>query len=364
MKNLTTSTAAALRATAVFVSALGLVAALTSCGSGDSKPLFTSLVVFGSSLSDVGSYKAGAIAAVGGGRSTINPGKIWVEHLADVANVGVKAGMVGFAAVPTICPVAPCTGWAQGGARITNPNGVGKSLGILTVPVVQQMDLQLLQKASYTANDLVVVASGPNDVYVLADGIAAASASLVATGVAPATAQAQVLQGVSTAVVAAGNELVDAVEKKILAKGAAYVMMLTSDDILGTPTAASIGATNTAIVSQLIGLLNSTIADGVKAKNLNVLMIDTNSFTKLVLADPTAYGIANKADVACDPAKIAVVSGGLVTTGSSLLCTSNTLKAGVNADTWMYADTNHYAPRMHKLLSDYVVSQLTTKGWF
>jgi outer membrane lipase/esterase len=364
MKNIPTSAAAVLRATAALVSGLILLASLGSCGSSDDKPQFTSLVVFGSSLSDVGTYKTGSIAAVGGGRSTINPGKIWVEHLADVAKVGIKAGMVGFAGTPTICPALPCTGWAQGGARISNPNGVSKSLGLLTIPVVQQMDLQLAQKASYTASDLVIVASGPNDVYVLADGIAAAAGTLVASGVAPATAQAQVLQGVSAAVVAAGNELVDAIDKKILAKGATYVALLTSDDINGTPTAASIGAANTVIVSQLIGLLNSTIADGIKAKNLNVVTIDTNSFTKLVLADPASYGIANKTDAACDPAKIAIASGGLVTTGNALLCSSATLKAGANADTWMYADTSHYALRMHKLLSDFVVQQLAVKGWF
>ena len=363
MKNISPSAAAVRRATAVFVSSLGLAATLASCGS-DAKPVYTSLVVFGSSLSDVGSYKAGSIAAVGGGRSTINPGKIWVEHLADAAKVEIKAGMVGFAGTPTICPTAPCTGWAQGGSRITNPNGANKSLGLLTVPVVQQMDLQLAQKASYSANDLVIVASGPNDVYVLADGIAAATASLVASGTSPSSAQAQVLQGVNTAVVAAGNELVDAIEKKILAKGAIYVALLTSDDINGTPFAASIGAANTVIVSQLISLLNSTIADGIKAKNLNVVTLDTNSFTKLVLADPGAYGIANKTDPACDPAKIATISSGLVTTGNALLCSAATLKAGANADTWMYADTLHYASRMHKLLSDYVVSQLTVKGWF
>jgi outer membrane lipase/esterase len=363
MKKIPLSTAAVLRATAVFVSGLALVATLASCGSND-KPQFTSLVVFGSSLSDVGSYKAGAIAAVGGGRSTINPGKIWVEHLADATNVGIKPGMVGFGSAPAICPIAPCTGWAQGGARITDPNGEGKSLGLLTVPVVQQMDLQLLQKVCYTASDLVIVASGPNDVYVQAGGIASKTATLVASGVAPAAAQAQVLQSVSAAVVVAGNELVDAIEKKIVAKGASYVALLTSDDINGTPTAASIGAANTVIVSQLISLLNSTIADGIKAKNLNVVTVDTNSFTKQVLADPAAYGIANKTDAACDPAKIAIASNGLVTTGNSLLCSSSTLKTGANADTWMYADTAHYAPRMHKLLSDYVLSQLSAKGWF
>jgi outer membrane lipase/esterase len=364
MKNIPTSTAAALRASAVFICGLGLAAAIASCGSSDDKPQFTSLVVFGSSLSDVGSYKTGAIEAAGGGRSTINPGKIWVEHLADAANVGIKAGMVGFAGTSTICPKAPCTGWAQGGSRITNPTGEGKSSGLLTVPVVQQMDLQLAQKASYTAGDLVIVASGPNDVYSLARGIAPTTTSLVASGVALDAAKTQALQGVSAAVVIAGNELVDAIEKKILAKGATYVAILTSDDIAGTPTAASLSTEDAAIVGQLIALLNNTIANGIKAKNLAVVTIDTSSFTKLVLADPAAYGIANKTDAACDRTKIDVLTGGLVKDGSALLCTEATLKPGANAETWMYADTAHYAKRMHKLLSDFVVSQLATKGWF
>jgi outer membrane lipase/esterase len=364
MKTIPTSAAAVLRTSAVFILGLGLIASLSSCGSSDDKPQFTSLIVFGSSLSDVGSYKTGTIEALGGGRSTINPGKIWVEHLADAANVSIKAGMVGFAGTSTICPKAPCTGWAQGGSRITNPTGEGKSSGLLTVPVVQQMDLQLAQKANYTASDLVIVASGPNDVYALARGIEPTTASLVASGVALDAAKTQALQGVSAAVVIAGNELVDAIEKKIMAKGATYVAILSSDDIAGTPTAASLSPENAATVSKLIALLNNTIADGIKAKNLAVVTIDTNSFTKLVLADPAAYGIANKTDAACDPTKIAVASNGLVKDGNALLCNASTLKAGANADTWMYADTVHYASRMHKLLSDFFVSQLATKGWF
>ncbi len=338
---------------------------LSACGSDNDKPQFTSVVVFGSSLSDVGSYETGAIKAAGGGRSTINPGTIWVEHIAQRVGVGIKAGMVGFGTVsPAICPVQPCTGWAQGGARITNPNGGGKSQGLLTVPVVQQMDLQLTQKAAYTASDLIIVAAGPNDVYLLGDGVAAATTNLVATGLSAAAAQAQALANVDTGVKAAANELVDAIEKKLLAKGAQYVVMVTADEITGTAFAARIGPTNTALVSSWIKLLNDTVAAGIKARNLNVLTIEASTFSQPILSDLPKNGFANSKDPACDPAKIQVNSGGLIRDGSAIICNASTLKAGVDAATWLYADELHYASRMHKLLADYVLAEMTKKGWF
>src|SRR6476469_1315537 len=59
--------------------ALTLLAAaiLSACGGGDdtpakpAKPVFASQVSFGDSLSDVGTYKVGAVAALGGGKYTV-----------------------------------------------------------------------------------------------------------------------------------------------------------------------------------------------------------------------------------------------------------------------------------------------------
>ncbi|MFV8282885.1 hypothetical protein ACNKXS_15295, partial [Christiangramia marina] len=58
-----------------------LTAALVSCGGGDNGPApgsedfttrFSAQVSFGDSLADVGTYAVGAVAALGGGRFTIN----------------------------------------------------------------------------------------------------------------------------------------------------------------------------------------------------------------------------------------------------------------------------------------------------
>ncbi|MBP7414077.1 MAG: hypothetical protein KA932_09405, partial [Giesbergeria sp.] len=46
-------------------------AALAACGGSD-EPRYTSMVNFGDSLSDVGSYRVGSVAALGGGKFTVN----------------------------------------------------------------------------------------------------------------------------------------------------------------------------------------------------------------------------------------------------------------------------------------------------
>ncbi|UUZ52497.1 hypothetical protein LP419_24075 [Massilia sp. H-1] len=73
--------------------ALTLLAAamLSACGGGDNdtpatpaKPVFASQVSFGDSLSDVGTYKVGAVLALGGGKYTVNgaTAKNWTELMA------------------------------------------------------------------------------------------------------------------------------------------------------------------------------------------------------------------------------------------------------------------------------------------
>src|SRR5688572_16657448 len=89
-----------------FALALLTAAALAACGGGDSsggdqglKVQYTAQVTFGDSLSDVGAYAVGGVAALGGGKYTINgdatatnaalTGKNWTELLA--AQLGLPA---------------------------------------------------------------------------------------------------------------------------------------------------------------------------------------------------------------------------------------------------------------------------------
>ena len=189
---------------------LALAAALlAACGGGDpyvpgsSLPTggpttpgsFTNIISFGDSLSDIGTY-APATAIPGapagsyfGGRFTTNlnnlstlanTGKVWVEELAAslstaTAPIVVTPAAMGFAGVSQACPAATvnaalagtCTGYSQGGARVTDPNGIGHSSGFLTVPVKTQIANHLANPTfggRFKDSDLIIVFAGHNDI--------------------------------------------------------------------------------------------------------------------------------------------------------------------------------------------------------
>jgi phospholipase/lecithinase/hemolysin len=178
--------------------ALLTAAVLTACGgngpsAGNQTPKikFANQITFGDSLSDVGTYAVGAVAALGGGQYTINgnntavspelTGKNYTTLIA--AQLGLPApcaaqtGLLGTASAGFSVPVVDhpeCYGYAQGGSRVTNLIGPGNkaldkpgavSLGQMTVPVVNQIANHLKKTGgSFKADDLVIVMAGGNDV--------------------------------------------------------------------------------------------------------------------------------------------------------------------------------------------------------
>jgi outer membrane lipase/esterase len=186
-----------------FALALLTAAVLTACGGTDPRPgdqspktKFSQQVTFGDSLSDVGSYAVGGVAAQGGGQYTINgdatsvspelTGKNYTALVA--AQLGLPApcaaqtGLLGTTSTnPALnfsVPVtmnANCYNYAQGGARVTNPVGPGNrlldkagatvSLGATTVPVVTQIANHLAKSGGkFSGSELVIVMAGGNDV--------------------------------------------------------------------------------------------------------------------------------------------------------------------------------------------------------
>jgi phospholipase/lecithinase/hemolysin len=171
---------------------------LAACGGGSdipAKPKFTSQVSFGDSLSDVGTYNVGEVAAAGGGQFSINGpnanGKAangnnivnWTEVMA--INLGLPApcpavtGLIdgtGLLSGTNVTPVthAGCNGYAQGGARVTAVNGIhnllnnplGPTLGghELTYPLVTQISNYLAANGgSFSGTEVVSVVIGAND---------------------------------------------------------------------------------------------------------------------------------------------------------------------------------------------------------
>lgn len=152
------------------------------------KPRFATQIVFGDSLSDVGSYAVGTVKALGGGKFTINgdhsavdpalSGQNWVEQLAKMlglqAPCAAQTGLDGDAAQGFSVPVTDhigCFAYAQGGSRVTHPVGpthklTGHPLGGLTVPVARQIARHLqVSGGRFKADDIVLVMAGGNDLF-------------------------------------------------------------------------------------------------------------------------------------------------------------------------------------------------------
>lgn len=221
-----------MRQTKYTLALLTAAAVLAGCGgSGSSagdqtlKAKYSAQISFGDSLSDVGTYDVGTVHALGGGKFTINgnmtgtnpalTGKNWTELMA--AQLGLPApcaaqtGLDGAAASGFSVPVvnhAGCFGYAQGGARVTNPVGpgnkfTGSPLGQLTVPVVTQIQNHLaISGGKFKGDEIVFVMAGGNDVLI---SLAQLSAGATAAGqAAGAAAGAQTFGATLTSLLASG----------------------------------------------------------------------------------------------------------------------------------------------------------------
>lgn len=195
--------------------ALTLLAAAVLAGCGGSsggdqtlKTKFASQVTFGDSLADVGTYNVGTVKAIGGGKYTINgdntaknvalTGKNFTELLAVQFGLPVpcpaQTGLDGDASKGFSVAVVNnlnCTGYAQGGARVTNPVGPGNKLtgspiGQLTVPVVTQVATHLSRNGGkFKGDEVVMVIAGGNDALIMLGQLAAgATAAGQAAGAA------------------------------------------------------------------------------------------------------------------------------------------------------------------------------------
>ena len=379
------------------LTALVGAALLSACGGGgESGPTTTRIVIFGDSLSDMGAYtpatqiplgQAAGVAPFFGGKFTTNShtgytaasnsstANTWGEWVAARLGVAVTPHEVGFGPQSVKCPAAAnpalagsCTGYAQGGSRVTNPAGIGNPNGTglngasptpMTRPMVRQVADHLARFTGFDGGAIVFVYGGNNDVFIQFGSVAA--------GLPVATAVANMQQ--------AANELVALVKDQIVAKGASRVAVMNLADASATPGFRGLPAANKALLGQLSAEFNTTLSAGL-AGVAGVRMIDARALSASILASPASFGFTNTTDAACDPAKIAAFTGGRVTDGSSLFCNGaaaslfvapvpnlNSIKAGASTSTWLFADSVHPTTGGHKAFSDQVITKLKEFDW-
>jgi phospholipase/lecithinase/hemolysin len=376
---------------------------LVACGGGDptvpgsgspagaptTKGTFTAVVSFGDSLSDVGTY-APATSLTGngqppffGGKFTTNSatGTVWVENIATSLGLLVTPAEVGFGGQSVKCPAAAnpllagtCTGYGQGGSRVTDLNGIGHAGGALTVPMVTQIANHLQRFGSFKDTDLILVYGGNNDVFTQFGAFAATAAQVQAdAGAGKITAdqanlllfnaQTQAQAGMKQAAL----ELAGYIRTQILAKGGKYVAVMTLSDIADTPFGNSLPATAKPVLTDLSTIFNLWLRDALTGAPVQI--IDTFTLFKDGYTNPGKYGIVNNTVPACDAAKISAITGGAVTDGSSLFCNStpgapyNGLRTGADVTTWQFADSVHPTTGGHKIISDAFLAQLHAFGW-
>ena len=159
------------------------VALFTACGGSDddnkpvtNPPLRFQVVSFGDSIYDVGTY-APVAELVGGGRFTTNPGQVWTQDVANFFGGTLTAAQTGGNGAP-VKDHTDGLGYAQGGARVTDPNGINfkeNGLGALTVPIAVQLERHLSLHGNFNDSQLVLVQGGGSDILIHAEAVAGGS---------------------------------------------------------------------------------------------------------------------------------------------------------------------------------------------
>ncbi len=374
------------------LASLGAAVALVACGGGGSGGGFGSMVSFGDSLSDVGTYKVGTIAAVGGGKWTVNSATAqnWTELVSTRVNAaapcpaqtGLLVNIPGFTGAP-VTDVPGCRNYAQGSSRVSNPFSINSAtlqappfnqvnLGLMAAPVATQMSRHLLNVGSYTGNELVTVMAGGNDLFMNLAGIDSAQAGgSAAVGAAiaagwPAQVQAAVAPGGAAAVNAAINaagagmaqaagELVNLVKTQVLDKGARYVLVINLADVSRTPFGLSQNASSRALIETLVTTFNSQLQAGLNGTP--VVLVDAFAQLREQAANPAKYGLTNTTDPACS-----TTSPANPLQGSSLACTAASTVAA-DTSTYLFADSVHLTPLGYRLLAEQVEARMAAAGW-
>lgn len=377
------------------LSTVAVAALLGACGGGDDPFQFTSVVSFGDSISDAGTYKVGTVAALGGGRFTVNgpTALVWTESLAlDLATPAQCAAQTGLlpnngvtgAAVQNF---AACNNYAQGSSRVTavgsGPNGVAlqqapfnqTNLGLMADSIQNQILRHLTKVGQFNGRDLVTVNGGGNDFFMqlgavgaaAAGGAAAVGAGTIAgwpaaTLTAVAAGGPNAVNAASAAAVAAmgqaGAELATYVKNRIVGGGANYVVVRNLGDLNITPLGATFDAQTKALSSALTGAFNAQLKQGLTGVP-GVVLFDDFARSQAIAANPAASGYANISGAACAPDAFSQ-PGDVI--GNSIICTSASLIAG-DTSKFAFADSVHPTPFAHKDAATHTLGLMRAAGW-
>lgn len=359
------------------LAAIAAAVIVAACGGGGAEPPankvgITSMVSFGDSLSDLGTFNVGSVAGLGAatggaGRFTVNSttgGQVWTERIAALlpvaapcpAETGLSPNIPGLAGGP-ITAKPGCTSYAQGSARVTSPLGPNSvalqaapfgqaTLGLTAKPIAAQMAAHLaVAGGSYTGRELVTVLAGANDVFM--------ELAFFGQPGGAATPEAAV-----TNVATAGATLGQLIKTQVLAKGAKQVLVLNLPDMAGTPSAMAQPVQIRGLIDAMVTAFNAQLAAQL-AGVPGVVIGNVYAESKSQLANPAQYGLTNVTTPVCGPNAL---SPSPTTPGTSLVCNASNQIAG-DVSHYFFADDVHPTPYGHQLLSQFAARELARAGW-
>jgi outer membrane lipase/esterase len=249
---------------------------------------YTSLYVFGDSLSDGGNNAAlfgtvpGQIIANNGyiptfpyASGTYSNGPVWVSSFA--AGLGL-----GSFAAPSL---SGGSNYAYGGAR-TSVNGA------FTPSATAQVSSFLTGKISISADGLYVVAIGGNDARAALQAVAGGAPAAATIGAAASAYAREV------------GAIVDALQ----AKGASRIVVWDTPNLGAAPAVTAGGAGASFLGSSIAQSFNAALSARLLSEPTSVTMFDIYGVFNNIAANPAAYGLTNIADACgavatCDPNK-------------------------------------------------------------
>lgn len=341
---------------------------------------FSDTWFFGDSLTDSGAFKGNPDAALDG-KFTTSPAAVWSELLADFFHRQALANNPGNPANT----FDDGTNFAQGGAQISNPVGIGQTPSPQgALPIHDQVNLYLGSHERADRNALYTLWGGANDVFFnmfqVGAGLPLDSAFLnVSTSASDLLGDVQrladvgaryimlpnlpdigatpamLLNVVATAASGnpAGNDALVAAATVLALGGSDSAAvranaLAAAEAVLGLPsdTLMPLYLQNVALGTGLSQTFNSGLLAGANSSSANIISLDVFSLLREATATPGEFGLLNVTGTACS-------------TSSSLSCTPDTLVDPRAPGLFLYADGVHPTAAAHRIVADYAISVIT-----
>ena len=283
---------------------------------------FSSVVVFGDSLTDSGNI-AQSNGLPAGTSFTTNPDPVWAEIVAQTFGASATNSLTGG------------TNYAWGGACV-NPNGPCE----LPVATTAQQINQHLSGGNADPDTLYMIWGGVNDISAVAGENQSNPQGALDGTLEAAEAYVDQIQGLQDA-------------------GAHYIVVLNLPDAGKTLSAQRTGAEAAAGLSVLASAYNEALDTGLGSLEHGIIPVNVFALMDEIIADPGNYGFTSIDDIACTPGSNPQrPNGGL----ESIVCgptDSGYLSPPRTDEAYLFADGFHPSGAAHAMVASTVISTIT-----